>query len=561
MRILRKPFLVIVSMFCMFMLFAAGTVYGQQTADLDQTTRLAALAKVWGLLKYYHPEVHKGEIDWDEVLMDAIPNVKTAQDFDSFNQEIENMIMEAGGIDILDYNPQTPALPDNEGNFKWLKNSKIFSLDVIKKLKTLRWKYEYTPNYYALMENTLVPSFINENQYREHYYPNENMRLMALFRYWNAIQYFFAYKKEIGEDWEDVLEEFIPPMISAADGFDYNDVLREISVRIRDAHAAFIGIYYHYRVGYHCSPMEVRYIENKTVVTRVFNEIMDPPGALQVGDVILRCRGEDINDYRESLRDYVNHSNEWTLQRNINDFVTKGQTPQLTFQLLRNGNTLDVTVQGVSWSAYQIAQNNANNAMEKWKMLDNNIGYVNLGRLIRDDVDTLMAEMINTQAIIFDVRYQARGTIRYLTPYLHPGPTNIYSCKIFDKFEPGTFEYYGPYGYVEEPRPDYYRGKVVILADERTQSHAELTVMGLSVSPDAVFIGHPTAGADGNAVIIALPGYVLTWFTGVGMYWPDGSDTQRVGIVPDIETKPTVAGIRQGRDELLEKAIHYIENN
>ncbi|WP_262603173.1 hypothetical protein [Ichthyenterobacterium magnum] len=40
----------------------------------------------------------------------------------------------------------------------------------------------------------------------------------------------------------------------------------------------------------------------------------------------------------------------------------------------------------------------------------------------------------------------------------------------------------------------------------------------------------------------------------------NGDETQRVGIVPDIEVKPTVKGIRDGKDEVLEKAIEIILN-
>jgi hypothetical protein len=37
--------------------------------------------------------------------------------------------------------------------------------------------------------------------------------------------------------------------------------------------------------------------------------------------------------------------------------------------------------------------------------------------------------------------------------------------------------------------------------------------------------------------------------------------TQRVGIVPDIMVRPTIAGISAGRDEVLESAIHYIQSH
>lgn len=48
--------------------------------------------------------------------------------------------------------------------------------------------------------------------------------------------------------------------------------------------------------------------------------------------------------------------------------------------------------------------------------------------------------------------------------------------------------------------------------------------------------------------------------TGLGVYYPDKSETQRVGLKPDIYVKPTIQGIREGRDELVEKAVELIKN-
>jgi C-terminal processing protease CtpA/Prc len=46
--------------------------------------------------------------------------------------------------------------------------------------------------------------------------------------------------------------------------------------------------------------------------------------------------------------------------------------------------------------------------------------------------------------------------------------------------------------------------------------------------------------------------------TGLGVFYPNGAPTQRVGIHADVEVRPTVAGIRAGRDEVLEAAIRQI---
>jgi C-terminal processing protease CtpA/Prc len=39
----------------------------------------------------------------------------------------------------------------------------------------------------------------------------------------------------------------------------------------------------------------------------------------------------------------------------------------------------------------------------------------------------------------------------------------------------------------------------------------------------------------------------------------DGRRLQRVGIFPDIEIRPTIEGIRSGKDEILERAVELIQ--
>jgi hypothetical protein len=102
-----------------------------------------------------------------------------------------------------------------------------------------------------------------------------------------------------------------------------------------------------------------------------------------------------------------------------------------------------------------------------------------------------------------------------------------------------------------------YMGKIIILFDERTMSQAEYTCMGLEKSFGTVKIGSTTAGADGNVSDIYLPGKIFTRATFFGVYYPDNTPTQRVGIIPNYEVKPTISGIRDGKDEVLEFALNF----
>ena len=101
----------------------------------------------------------------------------------------------------------------------------------------------------------------------------------------------------------------------------------------------------------------------------------------------------------------------------------------------------------------------------------------------------------------------------------------------------------------------HYDGKVIVLVDEVSVSQAEYTAIALRASPRAIVIGSTTAGADGNVSMIALPGKRRTAISGIGVFYPDKRRTQQIGIVPDIVVKPTIAGIRDGKDEVLERAI------
>ena len=105
------------------------------------------------------------------------------------------------------------------------------------------------------------------------------------------------------------------------------------------------------------------------------------------------------------------------------------------------------------------------------------------------------------------------------------------------------------------PAPPLYNGAVVILVDESSQSQAEYTAMAFRSVPNALVAGSTTAGADGNVSAIVLPGGLRTLISGIGVFYPDRRPTQRVGIVPDLNVRPTIAGIRQGRDEVLEAAV------
>jgi len=194
---------------------------------------------------------------------------------------------------------------------------------------------------------------------------------------------------------------------------------------------------------------------------------------------------------------------------------------------------------------------------KSFKMLDNNIGYVTLQTIKDGDIPIIKDTFSNTAGIIIDIRNYPSTFVPFSL-----GSYFLSSDTPFAKFTAGSVTNPGEFTFTEAISipgdTESYKGKLVILVNELSQSQAEYTAMAFRAAKNSIVIGSTTAGADGNVSRIQLPGGLRTMISGIGVYYPNGDETQRVGIVPDIKVEPTIEGIRRGRDELLEKAIEVI---
>ncbi len=199
-----------------------------------------------------------------------------------------------------------------------------------------------------------------------------------------------------------------------------------------------------------------------------------------------------------------------------------------------------------------------------YRLLADNIGFLGYAYSVPDSMPLLA----NTRAIIIDLRGMPQNWLESAMPYLEPTSQPAARFAVPDiAHHPGSFLWsanvvYGP----PTANPDYYKGRLVVLVDERTQGANEYSALGFRSLPATTVIGSRTAGGPlqwpqlPGVSEIRLPGGFSTYFTGLGVFYPDGTPTIG-GIVPDIEVRPTIAGIRQGRDEVMEAAIAFINSH
>ncbi len=60
---------------------------------------------------------------------------------------------------------------------------------------------------------------------------------------------------------------------------------------------------------------------------------------------------------------------------------------------------------------------------------------------------------------------------------------------------------------------------------------------------------------------MVLPGNLPISFSGHDIRHADGRQLQRLGIQPHVKVAPTIRGIVEGRDEILETAVKYLQKS
>lgn len=525
---------------------------------------LFVLGKIWGFLKYYHPNVAAGEFDWDAELFKILPDILEAKSLQERDAALSEWITDLGTFD-----EEKKQVADKDviiaPDLDWISELNLEDSLVSKLTQVKNAKRPSVNHYVSLAENVGNPVF-NEEPYDSMNYENDGYRLLSLYRYWNIIEYFFPYKNLIEEDWDDVLQEFIPKYISDSTELDYKLNTLELIGRIHDTHA---NIWMQDDVldefwGVNSAPMRLSFIENRPVVTGYYDEDFGKKSGLINGDVITKINGQPVEEIINEKLMYVPASNYPTKLRDIAPKLIRTNEEKLNIEFVRKDKTNNAELEVYPLAALGYHnQSLTPETIDKdgFLKLDSNIAYLFPGNLFNSDLPDIMKQVQGTKGLIIDLRgYPADFILHNLSEYLLPEKTKFSKISIGSIEKPGLFK-----TVVEletgKTNIDYYKGKVIILVNELTLSQGEFSAMAFRHAPGALVIGSTTAGADGNVSTFVLPGGVYTAISGIGIYNPDGSDTQRVGIIPDIAVTPTIEGISQNKDEVLEKAISLINGN
>ena len=497
-------------------------------------------------------------MDWDRELIKYIGKVSEVNTREELSNVYLEWINSLGGIRRCKAcaNVDTSYWQTDNLNIAWRDNKTIFTDSLVSLLHYIGDNKNFRRNYYVKQLRIGHQIwFSHENEYKDSVFPQNPCRLLSLFRYWNMINYFYPYKYVIGEDWNAVLDRLVLKF-RYANITEYHLAMMELTASIHDSHAKFYSLYAEGIYGYYWAPFKFIIMDDKAVVTGFFNTDLCTRNDIRIGDVIESVNGKRIADIISEKSKYIGASNKPTILRDMYAAIFNGNTNLVNIKYERDGKDTSKWIQRCYNKEFDVKVKDTNKA---WKIMGDNIGYINMGILKQKDIKIAMHELKNTKGIIFDIRNYPILDVYEVSKYLNKESRN------FVRFTTPVIEHPGVYKFRDwywcgVKNKDYYKGHVALLINEETQSGAEFTCMMFQTAPDVKCIGSQTAGADGNVIDITFPGNLHTFISGIGVFYPDGRETQRIGIVPDIEVHPTIAGIRAHKDELLDRAVEYIKS-
>lgn len=423
----------------------------------------------------------------------------------------------------------------------------------------------FTPRRAEVERSPAIAAPAFDADYADMPYPAVEYRLLALFRIYNVFAYFFPYRDLMDSDWDEALAAFIPRVEAATDAVAYKLAVAEVLTYTQDSHVG-IGRALRDYYGDAVPPIRLRWIEGAAVIAAFTDADAARSAGATIGDIVLSVDDEPVKARMVRIGRYEPASTPQSHREEILRHLLRGPADKPARLLVRGGDGRDKELH-IERKA-EIAVSWRDGEMLRW--LPGNIGYADLERLQLADVDAMFEKFAAAKAIIFDMRGYPNGTGWAIAPRLSERPQPVAARferpRVFAPLSPqddllwqvGRDVFLQSIPPASGPR---YSGRTVMLIDEGAISQAEHTGLFFKAANGTAFVGSPTAGANGDVTGFPLPGGIDVSFTGQAVMHPDGKRLQRVGLIPDVEAYQTIAGLREGRDDVLLAAIAFIERS
>lgn len=379
---------------------------------------------------------------------------------------------------------------------------------------------------------------------------NRYTNLASIVISWNIFQHFYPYFDVIKTNWETVFAETLEETYSNNDKADFTKTLSKMVAKLEDGH----GVVYGEKM-YH-SPIRTELIENKIVITATNDSIFKP------GDIIKKVDGIKAEKVLMEVEQLISGSPKLRKHRALNVFGSTFDSKEIDVIIEREGKEFSCVVHNSSVG--NIFFNRINNFQYKSidiKELEPEIFYINLSNCTSANFTKQLDKLAKAKTVIYDYRWGGKWSLTELIPHLIDSAVNSPWWNIPQIIYPNQNEVtFHKTNWFVQPKLPRFTSKSIIITAPCVVSSGE-TEMGIINHYNlATTVGEQTAGCNGNVNWIDLPcGYKVMW-TGMKVLKHDGSQHHLIGFQPDYPIERTIQGVKDGKDEILEKAIEIAKN-
>ena len=376
--------------------------------------------------------------------------------------------------------------------------------------------------------------------------PDVDTRLADVVVAWNVFQHFYPYWEEARVDWNARLGPQLALASGAGTRNAHRDAVRQLVADARDGHGSV-----NEPGGDGRLPMPVRFalIDNQVVIVAT-----GVPAAAPVGAVVTTIDGAPAAERVAELMRLASGTPQWKRARALREVAScqKGAVVNLVVDDGTGPRPGSVTC--------DVRQPPSEKRPDPITELTSGVWYVDLTRATGAQVKQALPKLATTSGVVFDVRGYPTDAGAQILPHLLDAPEGdrwMHVAKIVGPF--GRFDGWQSFGWDMKPATPRVAGKIVFLTDERAISYAE-SVMGYVADRKlGTIVGSTTAGTNGNVATFVVPSGFIVAFTGMRVTGHDGRTPHHlVGVRPDIPVLPTLAAVKNGRDEALDRALALI---
>ncbi|MES2522702.1 MAG: S41 family peptidase [Gemmatimonadota bacterium] len=410
-------------------------------------------------------------------------------------------------------------------------------------------------------------------------YPYMGARVLAGMRLWSVMRAGHAHRDSYDDDIDAALERSIPALERATNREQYAAALLDLAASFDDSQVRLGGTAVDALRGAARLPMRVRLIEGRAIVTAVSGAAVSGSTPVSVGTEITSIEGFPLSGWMRDRRRQVSASNEWTRGRDLMDRLARGPAgsallrvrdatgPERAAPVSRIADAVPGSVDGaVNGDAAPPERTTA--AVSR---PSSDVVYIDADRLDEGAAAAAITGAADARALIVDLRGSAKAwrtllrrlsvqpeyPVARVVQRVTSMPCIVTASRDAQRLCPD--ERVSQPVVVRVDTAAHFRGRLVVLIDERTQGEAEQLAAALESGAGATLIGSSSAGAAADTVTMRLPGGLTLSYPVDEIRRADGSQLHRTGLTPMVEVRETVRGFRAGRDDVLERAREWLQ--